>query len=110
MVALERALDWQSLFDLAVTQRMSTEEMEEMAYRVSGASFSVWLGTNCSPPDIDDLTSKKRYADAGRVLLEYTKDTKATVIALASGNLFSEARRIVRHPPRIVPFVHSHIT
>jgi len=44
---------------------------------------------------VEDLSSKKRYTEAGRVLLDYSKDVREAIIALVSGNAFSEARRIV---------------
>jgi hypothetical protein len=43
----------------------------------------------------EDLTSKKRYTEAGHVLLFYAKDVREAVIVLTHGNQFSEARRIV---------------
>lgn len=43
----------------------------------------------------EDLTSKKRYAEAGRVLLDYAQDDREAVITLVQGNQFSEARRVV---------------
>jgi elongator complex protein 1 len=43
----------------------------------------------------EDLTSKKRYTEAGYVLLDYAEDVREAVIALVQGNQFSEARRIV---------------
>lgn len=45
---------------------------------------------------LEDLSSKKRYQDAARVLLDYAKDVREAVIALVQGNQFSEARRMVR--------------
>lgn len=42
----------------------------------------------------EDLQSKKRYVEAGQVLLEYRKDVRGAVMALVQGNAFSEARRI----------------
>lgn len=44
------------------------------------------------------MSSKKRFADAARVLLDYAKDVRHAVIALVEGNSFSEARRIVSYP------------
>jgi elongator complex protein 1 len=44
---------------------------------------------------VEDLSSKKRHAEAARVLLDYCKDSREAVIALVQGNGFSEARRIV---------------
>ncbi|KAJ7672113.1 IKI3 family-domain-containing protein [Mycena rosella] len=78
MVAHEKSLDWQELFDLAGRTRASEEDIVAMGYRVA-----------------EDLGSRKRYADAARVLLDYAKDTREAVIALVQGNCFSEARRIV---------------
>ena len=45
---------------------------------------------------LEDLTSKKRYQDAARVLLDYAHDVREAVIALVQGNHFSEAKRVVR--------------
>lgn len=46
--------------------------------------------------DVEDLTSKKRYAEASLALLDYANDVREAVIALVQGNEFSEARRVVR--------------
>lgn len=46
----------------------------------------------------DDLNSKKRYAEAGTVLLDYVGDVRQAVIAYVEGNLFSDARRVVSPP------------
>src|SRR5688572_7820535 len=43
----------------------------------------------------EELVSKKRHAEAGRVLLDYANDTREAAIALVEGNHFSEARRVV---------------
>jgi len=43
----------------------------------------------------EDLSSKKRYMDASRVLLDYVKDVRSAVIALVQGSHFSEARRVI---------------
>ncbi|KAJ7188994.1 pol II transcription elongation factor [Mycena filopes] len=78
MVAYEKALDWQELFDLAGRTGASQDDIVAMGYRVG-----------------EDLTSKKRHSDAARVLLDYAKDVREAVITLVQGNCFSEARRIV---------------
>ncbi|PBK88520.1 pol II transcription elongation factor [Armillaria gallica] len=78
MVAYEKALEWQCLFDLAVRTEMPEEDLVAMGYRVG-----------------EDLTSKKRYLEAARVILDYAKDARETVITLVQGNEFSEARRIM---------------
>jgi hypothetical protein len=43
----------------------------------------------------EDLGSKKRYTEAGQVLLDYAEDVREAVIILVQGSQFSEARRIV---------------
>jgi elongator complex protein 1 len=57
---------------------MDEEDIVDMGYRVA-----------------EDLSSKKRHAEAARVLLDYCKDIREAVIALVQGNGFSEARRII---------------
>lgn len=47
---------------------------------------------------VEDLSSKKRYAEAARVFLDYAGDIRQAVIAFVEGNLFAEARRIVSDP------------
>ncbi|KAJ2918056.1 hypothetical protein MD484_g2395, partial [Candolleomyces efflorescens] len=84
MVTFEKNLQWRELFDLAFLNHTPEEELQDMAYRVS-----------------EDLTSKKRYAEAGQVLLEYRQDVRGAVYALVQGNAFSEARRVAnlhKHP------------
>ncbi|KAK7057777.1 polymerase II transcription elongation factor [Favolaschia claudopus] len=78
MVAYEKALDWQELFDMAQRTGASPDDISTMSYRVA-----------------EDLASKKRHTEAARVLLDYAKDVREAVIALVQGNSFSEARRIV---------------
>ncbi|KAI0785729.1 IkappaB kinase complex IKAP component [Abortiporus biennis] len=77
MVAYEKALDWQELFALAVQQQASEEDLADMAYRVA-----------------EDLSSKKRYQEEARVLLDYRQDVRGAIFALVQGNQFSEARRL----------------
>jgi elongator complex protein 1 len=43
----------------------------------------------------EELSSKHRHVEAGRVLLEYGPDIRAAVSAFVDGGLFSEARRVV---------------
>ncbi|KAG9312245.1 IKI3 family-domain-containing protein [Chiua virens] len=78
MIAHERALQWQELFDIAIRERVPREEIKEIAYRLS-----------------EELLSKKRYPDASRVFIDYAGDIRQAVSALVQGNEFSEARRIV---------------
>ncbi|KAG7449880.1 Elongator complex protein 1 [Guyanagaster necrorhizus] len=87
LVAYEKVLEWQCLFDLAVRTEMPEEDLVAMGYRVG-----------------EDLTSKKRYLEAARVILDYAKDTRETVITLVQGNEFAEARRIMtlHHRPDLL--------
>ncbi|KAG1716214.1 hypothetical protein ID866_954 [Astraeus odoratus] len=78
MVAHERALEWQELFELTAKETLSEDEIKDIAYRIS-----------------EELLSKKRYSEAARVLMDYAHDDHQAVIALVQGNEFSEARRIV---------------
>ncbi|KIP09060.1 hypothetical protein PHLGIDRAFT_68294 [Phlebiopsis gigantea 11061_1 CR5-6] len=78
MLAYEKALLWQDLFDLALQQDLSPEDLASLALRVA-----------------EDLSSKKRYQEASRVLLDYAKDVREAVVALVQGNCFSEARRVI---------------
>ena len=55
--------------------------------------LSVYLGTDRT--FVDDLNSKKRYAEAATVLLDYARDVRQAVIAYVEGNFFADARRIV---------------
>jgi elongator complex protein 1 len=55
--------------------------------------LSVYLGVDWI--FVDDLSSKKRYAEAATVLLDYAGDVRQAVIAYVEGNFFADARRIV---------------
>ncbi|KAJ7072902.1 pol II transcription elongation factor [Mycena amicta] len=81
MVAQEKGLDWQELFDLASRTGMSEDDIVAMGYRVAAA----------------------------RVLLDYAQDTREAVIALVQGNLFSEARRVATlqdSPELLIDVIH----
>ncbi|KIL68708.1 hypothetical protein M378DRAFT_8174 [Amanita muscaria Koide BX008] len=78
MIAHERALEWRELFTIASLLGLAEEEIVNIAYRVA-----------------EELSSKKRHLEAGQVLLEYAQDVRHSVIAIAEGNGFSEARRII---------------
>lgn len=87
---------WQDLFDLALQESLSTEDLAALAYRVAGehpvANFNFQA---IDGSVLEDLSSKKRYQDAARVLLDYAGDVREGIIALVQGNSFSEARRVV---------------
>jgi elongator complex protein 1 len=78
LAAYEKAHMWRELFEFAQLQKIEPEDIVAMAYRVA-----------------EDLTSKKRYTEAGQVLLGYAEDVREAIIALVQGNQFSEARRII---------------
>ncbi|GAA5870104.1 hypothetical protein JCM1840_003583 [Sporobolomyces johnsonii] len=78
MLAYQHANAWPELFTLALTSgKRSPAEVKELAVEVG-----------------ESLTGKRRYAEAGRVLLEYGRDVEAAVGALCEGNLYSEAVRL----------------
>ncbi|PCH36634.1 IkappaB kinase complex IKAP component [Wolfiporia cocos MD-104 SS10] len=92
MIAHEKALDWEELFELALQEQTPAEDIVSMAYRVA-----------------EDLASRKRYLDAARVLLDYAEDVKEAVTALVEGRHFAEARRIIAlksHPGLLIDLVH----
>ncbi|THH29047.1 hypothetical protein EUX98_g5147 [Antrodiella citrinella] len=78
MLAYEKALDWQEVFEIAVQEGLSEEDLSEAGYRIA-----------------EDLSAKKRYQDSARVFLDYVKDPRAAVVTLVQGNFFSEARRVI---------------
>lgn len=78
MVAHEKALDWQELFELALQENTPPDDLVRMAHRVA-----------------EDLSSRKRYVEAARILLDYTDDVREAIKALVEGSQFSEARRII---------------
>lgn len=41
MVAYEKSLQWQELFDLALCEKLSEEDIISMGYRVSGVYFGI---------------------------------------------------------------------
>ena len=55
----------------------------------------------------EDLISKKRYTEAGQVLLDYAEDVREAVIALVQGNQFSEARRIVSRTNSLLSYLYN---
>ena len=95
MLAYEKALDWQEMFDLALQQQIGSEDLVNAAFRLGGIYRSRRLRVETNVCILEDLCGKKRYQDAARVLLDYAQDVREAVIALVQGNLFSEARRIV---------------
>ncbi|GAA5832721.1 hypothetical protein JCM11251_005735 [Rhodosporidiobolus azoricus] len=91
LLAYQRANAWQELFTLALSAGILQEEIKEIAVDVA-----------------DNLTGKRRYADAARVLLEYAKDVEGAVQALCEGNLYSEAVRLIALHSR-TDLLESHI-
>lgn len=97
MAAYEKQRAWAELFSLAVRESvLSEEELQEMGRRVGGRShlslyraFFLWSFS-------EDLSSRKRYFEAGRVLLEYARDIPEAVAAFVQGNELAEAERVVR--------------
>ncbi|KAH9910699.1 IkappaB kinase complex IKAP component [Amylocystis lapponica] len=92
LVAHERALEWQELYELAQQAQVSDDYVRDTAHRI-----------------VEDLASKKRHADAARVLLDYAQDVREAVNVLVQGTLFAEARRLItlhKRPELLEEFVH----
>lgn len=81
MIAHQRALTWRELFDIAISEGLSEEDL---------AALAEGMG--------DALKAKGRHVEAARVFLDYAKDVKNAIIVLSDGNEFAEAVRIVRWP------------
>lgn len=73
-----KSLSWQQLFHLALVSKLPTSEIKDLAIQVS-----------------DGLKSKRRWIEAGKVLLEYGRDVEGAVAVLCEGDLFGEAMRLV---------------
>ncbi|THH05467.1 hypothetical protein EW145_g4776 [Phellinidium pouzarii] len=92
LVAYERALLWQELFELAAHENTDAESFISMAYRVA-----------------DELSAKKRFEEAARIYLDYAKNVRQCIGTFVQGNMFSEARRLIslyREPSLITEIVH----
>ncbi|KAG8891472.1 hypothetical protein FRC00_013629, partial [Tulasnella sp. 408] len=79
IIAYEKAYAWQELFALAVKEGSSFDELVQMGQRVG-----------------EDLASRKRYSEAGHVLLDYAKNVEEAITAFAQGGDFPEADRQAR--------------
>jgi elongator complex protein 1 len=99
MLAHEKALQWQELFDLAVREELPEDEIVSMGYRVAG-SCVYFVHKSFTYHELEDLSSKRRYSECARVLLDYSKDVREATIALVQGNNISEARRIASNITR----------
>ncbi len=77
MSAYQSGLAWQELFTLALAERRSGSEIKAAAVAVA-----------------DGLKGKRRFAEAGRVLLEYARDVEGAVGVLCEGAAFAEAVRL----------------
>ncbi|GAA5885604.1 hypothetical protein JCM16303_001478 [Sporobolomyces ruberrimus] len=77
ILAYQHANAWQEVFTVAYNSQKSDEEVKELAFEIA-----------------DRLTSKRRYAEAGKVLVEYAQDLPAAINALCEGNLYAEAVRL----------------
>ncbi|GAA6062845.1 hypothetical protein JCM10212_001851 [Sporobolomyces blumeae] len=77
ILAYQHANAWQELFTVAVEAGTSADEIKDLAVETA-----------------ERLASRRRYADAARVLLEYGKDLDGAVSAFCEGNLYAEAMRL----------------
>jgi elongator complex protein 1 len=102
MLAYQQANAWQELFTLALSEgKRSASEIKALAVDVAGASYvpfrlaPAWRKLTFLPSS-ERLRSKRRFVEAGRVLLEYGRDVEAAVGVLVEGAAFAEALRLVR--------------
>ena len=73
------------------------EDIAAVAHRVAGESNDLSIIKAALPIMWSgNLKHDNRYAEAGRVLLDYAQDVEASIAALCEGSEFSEAIRIVR--------------
>jgi len=98
MIAYEKAHSWRPLFYLATQSEMPKEKVVELAYRVAGWLFVVLCSFHRLTRHPEDLSSRKRWADAATVYHDYASDIEETVRALTNGNELAEAFRIVGLP------------
>jgi len=98
MIAYEKSLQWQEVFEIVVSEGLNVDEREEIARRVAGKTFgslSFFLRSSFIFVFLDDLATKQRYVEAARVLFDYADDVNEGVASLVRGGAWSEARRIV---------------
>jgi elongator complex protein 1 len=79
------------------------DELAEIGLRVAGkiSLLSTYIFVLIGSREMT-LSSKKRYAEAATVLLDYAGDVRQAVIAYVEGNFFADARRIVSSWPPLV--------
>lgn len=61
----------------------------------SKLEVSGWTKVTLAVSFLESLRGKRRYVEAGRVLLDYGRDVEAAVGALVEGTAFAEAIRLV---------------
>ena len=101
LFAYQKGNAWQELFTLAISDgKHSPTDIKTLAIEIAGSSAPPRFLESVAELTfyVETLTSKRRYADAGRVLLEYGRDAEAAVEVLVEGTLHSEALRLVRLP------------
>jgi len=78
--------------------KRTASDIKALAVDVAGALLSPRSAVSqadCNSRSTDNLRAKRRFAEAGRVLLEYGRDVEAAVGALVEGAAFAEALRLV---------------
>ncbi|SCZ89323.1 BZ3500_MvSof-1268-A1-R1_Chr1-1g01107 [Microbotryum saponariae] len=83
IVAYQSANAWQELFTIALSSA-SPEMPKKSASEIKALAMEV----------AESLRGKRRFSEAGRVLLEYGRDLEAAVQVLIEGNEFAECLRI----------------
>ncbi|TIB42928.1 hypothetical protein E3P86_00144 [Wallemia ichthyophaga] len=75
--AYDRAHAWQELFAMMMEYGSSSDELADVAYRIA-----------------EDLNQRRRFSEAGRVLCDYTDDTRAAADQYIKGGEYAEAVRV----------------
>lgn len=108
MTAYQKGNAWQELFTLALSEgKRSAVEIKALAVDVAGTFLyrrrCVNRDTDFFDPLLESLRNKRRFVDAGKVLLDYGRDVEGAVAALVEGTAYAEAIRLVRCPPLLRP-------
>jgi hypothetical protein len=89
--------------------QISEDDLESLSSRIAGKSRELHKCLKFLQSLFpEELASKRLYADAAQVSMEYLEDIESSIRYLAEGTLFSEAKRLVRSAsPDNFPFALS---
>ncbi|KAF6767348.1 IKI3 [Kalmanozyma brasiliensis GHG001] len=84
MDAYRQSLNWAEAIRLAFVEKLSPGEIVTLAKGL-----------------VDELESSRRFVEAARLCLDYTRDVESAVSLLCRGNEFAEARRVLTTYARV---------